>query len=55
MLQFETSEDFTHLALERREGKEQEREKNFDMREIHQSVASRAPTGDQTRNPGLGE
>ena len=45
---------FTYLFLERGEGKEKERERNIDMREIHQSVASHPPpTGALAHNPGM--
>ena len=42
--------DFIYLLLERGKG----RERNINMREIHQSVASRMPPiGDPVHNPGM--
>ena len=39
--------DFIYLFLERREGREKERERNISVQEIHWSVASHTPpTGD---------
>ena len=46
--------DFVYLLLERGEGKEKERERNIDVQEIHQLVASSTPpTGDLAQNPGM--
>ena len=43
-----------YLFLERGEGREKDRERNIDVREIHQSVASRTPpSGDLAHNPGM--
>ena len=43
-----------YLFLEREEGREQERQRNIDVQEIYQSVAScTPPTGDLARNPGM--
>ena len=40
--------------LERREGKEKERERNISVLEIHRSIASHMPpTGDLAHNPGM--
>ena len=45
--------DFIYLFLERREGREKERERNIDVREKHPLVASHMPpTADLARNPG---
>ena len=42
--------DFIDLFLERREGREKERERNIDVQEIHHSVASCTPlTGNLAR------
>ena len=42
------------LFLERREGREKERERNIDMRQKPQWDSSRTClTGDQTHNPGI--
>ena len=46
--------DFIYLLLERREGKEKERERNMDVQEIYRLVASPTPpTGDLVCNPGM--
>ena len=46
--------DFIYLFLQREEGREKERERNIDVREICQLVASRAPpNGDLAHNPGM--
>ena len=46
--------DFIYLFLEREEGREEKRERNRNMREKHQSVASHMPpTGDLARNTGM--
>ena len=43
-----------YLFLERREGREKERERNIDVQQKHQSVASCVPpTGDLACNPGM--
>ena len=45
--------DFIDLFLERGEGRENERERNIHVREIHRLVASHTPpTGDLAHNPG---
>ena len=45
--------DFVYLFLERREGREKEREKNISVREKHGSVASSTcPNWDWACNPG---
>ena len=46
--------DFIYLFLERGKRREKERERNIDLREKHQSVASRRPpAGDLAHNPGM--
>ena len=43
-----------YLFLERGGGKKKEREKNIDMQEVHQSVASHMPpAGGLACNPGM--
>ena len=45
---------FKTLFLERGEGREKVRERNIDVQEIQQSVASCTPqTGDLAHNPGM--
>ena len=45
---------FIHLFLERGEGREGERERNINVREIHESLASHMPpTGNLAHNPGM--
>ena len=46
--------DVIYLFLERGEGREKDRERNTDVREVYRLVASRAPpTGDLAHNPGM--
>ena len=46
--------DFIYLFLERGEGREIERERNINVQEIHQLVASHiSPPGDLACNPGM--
>ena len=46
--------DFIYLFLERGERKDKERDRNINVREIHQSVASRTPpTEDLAQNPRM--
>ena len=46
--------DFIYLLLERGGGREKDRERNIDVRELHRSVAScTSPTGDLAGNPGM--
>ena len=44
--------DFIYFVLEKREGREKERQRNIDVREIHGAVASHRPAaGDLAHNP----
>ena len=46
--------DVIYLFLDRGEGREKERERNIDVQEVHQWVAScMLPTGDLAHNPGM--
>ena len=46
--------DFIYFFLQRWEGRQKERERNIDVHEKHQSVASRMlPTRDLAQNPGM--
>ena len=46
--------DFIYLLLETGEGREEERERNINVQEIHESVAPcTSPVGFLARNPGM--
>ena len=46
-------EKVQYLFLERVEGREKERQRNTNVRNINQLPPTRTPTGEQTYNPGM--
>ena len=44
---------FLSLTVERGEGREKERERIIDVRNIDRLPLAHSPTGDQTHNPGM--